>query len=89
VEAFAGSDACVAPVVSPGDAPAHPHNAARGTFIDVGGVIQPAPAPRFGRTPSGAPSPPVRPGSSTREVLTGLGLTQAEITGLQDRGAVS
>src|SRR5215469_6296091 len=40
-EAFAGSDACVAPVVSPRDAPAHPHNAARGTFIDVGGVIQP------------------------------------------------
>ena len=45
-------------VVSPRDAPAHPHNAARGTFIDVGGVIQPAPAPRFARTPSGPPSPP-------------------------------
>ena len=48
-----------------------------------------APAPRFGRTPSGPPAPPVRPGSNTREVLTGLGLTPAEITGLQDRGAVS
>src|SRR5229473_1000357 len=58
-EAFAGSDACVAPVVSPRNAPAHPHNAARGTFIDVGGVIQPAPAPRFARTPAGPPSPPV------------------------------
>ena len=52
-------------------------------------LIQPAPAPRFGRTPSGPPSRPVRPGSNTREVLTGLGLTPAEITGLQDRGAVS
>src|SRR5262249_31272522 len=67
VEAFAGSDACVAPVVSPGDAPAHPHNAARRTFIDVGGVTQPAPAPRFGRTacrpprPPRAPRPPLRP----------------------------
>src|SRR5690348_4293055 len=88
-EVFADSDACVAPVVSPRDAPAHPHNAARGTFIDVGGVIQPAPAPRFARTPSGPPSPPVRPGSDTREVLAGLGLTQAEITALRDSGAVS
>jgi alpha-methylacyl-CoA racemase len=79
----------VAPVVSPGEAPAHPHNAARGTFIDVGGVVQPAPAPRFGRTPSGHPSPPVRPGSHTRAVLASLGLTPAEITDLHDRGAVS
>ena len=88
-EAFAGSDACVAPVVSPRNAPAHPHNAARGTFIDVGGVIQPAPAPRFARTPAGPPSPPVRPGSDTRDVLAELGLTPAEITDLRDRGAVS
>ena len=88
-EAFAGSDACVAPVVSPRDAPAHPHNAARGTFIDVGGVTQPAPAPRFARTPAGPPSPPVRPGSDTREVLAGLGLSQAEINALRDSGAVS
>jgi alpha-methylacyl-CoA racemase len=89
VEAFAGSDACVAPVVSPQDAPAHPHNVARGTFIDVGGVIQPAPAPRFDRTPCGPPAPPVRPGSDTREVLAGLGLTTAEISALRDSGAVS
>jgi alpha-methylacyl-CoA racemase len=89
VEAFAGSDACVAPVVSPRDAPAHPHNAARGTFIDVGGVIQPAPAPRFARTPCGPPAPPVRPGSDTREVLAGLGLTAAQISALRDSGAVS
>ena len=61
VEVFAGSDACVAPVVSPRDAPGHPHNAARKTFIDVGGVTQPAPAPRFGRTACAPPSPPRPP----------------------------
>jgi alpha-methylacyl-CoA racemase len=89
VEAFEGSDACVAPVVSPRDAPAHPHNAARGTFVDVGGVVQPAPAPRFARTPCGPPTPPVRPGTDTREVLASLGLTPAEITVLRDSGAVA
>ena len=89
VEAFEGSDACVAPVVSPRDAPAHPHNAARGTFVDVGGVVQPAPAPRFARTPCGPPTPPVRPGTDTRAVLASLGLTPAEITVLRDSGAVA
>ncbi len=89
VEAFAGSDACVAPVVSPRDAPGHPHNVARGTFTDVGGVIQPGPAPRFSRTPSAAPAPPVRPGANTGEVLAGLGLTAGEISDLRDRGVVS
>ncbi len=89
VEIFDGSDACVAPVVSPQDAPAHPHNAARGTFIDLGGVVQPAPAPRFGRTPCDPPSAPVRPGTHTNEVLAELGLTPGEITNLRDRGAVS
>jgi alpha-methylacyl-CoA racemase len=86
---FDGSDACVAPVVSPADAPDHPHNAARGTFVDVGGVIQPAPAPRFSRTPSGPPVPPVPPGASTGEVLAGLGFTAGEITSLRDQGAVA
>jgi alpha-methylacyl-CoA racemase len=86
---FAGSDACVAPVVSPRDAPAHPHNAARQTFIDVGGVTQPAPAPRFGRTACAPPSPPARPGADTNDVLAGLGLSAADITSLRDRGAVS
>jgi alpha-methylacyl-CoA racemase len=55
----------------------------------VGGVVQPAPAPRFGRTPTGPPSPPVKPGSDTGEVLAELGLIPAEITGLRDSGAVS
>jgi alpha-methylacyl-CoA racemase len=89
VEVFDGSDACVAPVVSPQEAPAHPHNAARGMFIDLGGVIQPGPAPRFGRTPCDPPSAPVRPGAHNSEVLAELGLTEAEITALRDRGVVS
>ena len=88
-EIFAGSDACVAPVVSPRDAPSHPHNAARGTFTEAGGVVQPAPAPRFSRTPAGPPSPPVRPGTHTREVLATLGVPDSEITALRDRGAAS
>ena len=89
VELFEGSDACVAPVLSPGDAPAHPHNVARDTFITVGGVVQPAPAPRFGRTPAAPPSPPVKPGADTEAVLAGLGLSAREITALRDRGVAS
>jgi len=85
---FDGSDACVAPVTTLADAPEHPHNAARGTFADVGGLIQPAPAPRFSRTPAGPPDPPVAPGASTGEVLAGLGFTDEQISGLRERGAV-
>lgn len=54
---FAGTDACFAPVLSLTDAPFHAHNRARGTFAEVGGVLQPAPAPRFSRTPAGSPLP--------------------------------
>ena len=50
-----GSDACFAPVLDWDEAPTHPHNVARGTFIDVAGVVQPAPAPRFSRTPPAVP----------------------------------
>jgi alpha-methylacyl-CoA racemase len=86
VSVFEGSDACVAPVVSPAQAPAHPHNVARGTFTDVGGVTQPAPAPRFSRTPSRPPSPPARPGEHTDEVLAGLGLSAEQIRALREAG---
>ena len=54
---FADLDACVAPVLAPGEAHRHPHNAARGVFVEVGGEIQPAPAPRFDRTPTAQPTP--------------------------------
>ena len=51
MEVFAGTDACVAPVLTLAEAPHHPHNVARGTFASPGGVDQPAPAPRFSATP--------------------------------------
>jgi crotonobetainyl-CoA:carnitine CoA-transferase CaiB-like acyl-CoA transferase len=86
-EVFAGTDACVAPVLGPAEAPAHPHNVARGTFVDVGGVVQPAPAPRFGRTAAGPPRPPGRPGADTDAVLAGLGYTAAQIAALRASGA--
>ncbi|MGK5682520.1 CaiB/BaiF CoA transferase family protein [Actinoplanes sp. URMC 104] len=67
---FAGRDACVAPVLSPLEAPAHPHHRARGTFVDVDGLTQPAPAPRFGRTPAREPRPPTAV-ASVSEILAG------------------
>ena len=65
-EHFAGTDACVAPVLSLTEAPGHPHNVARGTFVEHGGVVQPAPAPRFSRTPSALGRTPPAPGDDTR-----------------------
>ncbi|GIF14730.1 CaiB/BaiF CoA transferase family protein [Actinoplanes teichomyceticus] len=56
-EIFAGLDACVSPVLAPAEAPEHPHNRARSAFVEVGGQLQPAPAPRFGRTPASVPRP--------------------------------
>ncbi len=88
-EVFAGTDACVAPVLSAAEVALHPHNSARDVFIDVGGVTQPAPAPRFGRTAADLPKPPVRPGADTDSVLASLGLDQDAIAGLRDRGVVS
>ncbi|MFD7298036.1 CaiB/BaiF CoA transferase family protein [Streptomyces sp. NPDC059897] len=65
---FEGSDACVAPVLSLGEAPQHPHLAARGTFVDHGGLTQPAPAPRFSTTPTSVHSGPAQPGADTADV---------------------
>ncbi|GGY08223.1 CaiB/BaiF CoA transferase family protein [Streptomyces djakartensis] len=65
---FDGSDACVAPVLSLREAPHHPHLAARGTFTDHGGIIQPAPAPRFSATPASVRTGPAVPGADTAEV---------------------
>ena len=62
MEVFAGTDACVAPVLSMTEAPQHPHNVARETFVDVDGVVHPAPAPRFSRTPSAIAAPPAPAG---------------------------
>ncbi len=87
-EVFAGTDACVSPVLSLAEVPAHPHAVARSAFVPVGGVTQPAPAPRFGRTSPGSPTPPPRPGADTDEVLGGLGLTAGDVADLRSRGVI-
>jgi alpha-methylacyl-CoA racemase len=85
---FAGTEVCVAPVLSLEEAPRHAHNAARGTFADVGGVVQPAPAPRFSATPSAAPGPPPVVGADTTSCLSQWGFEDAEIDALLGAGAV-
>ncbi|MEU5106993.1 CaiB/BaiF CoA-transferase family protein [Streptomyces sp. NPDC021354] len=71
---FASSDACVAPVLSLREAPGHPHLAARATFVDHGGITQPAPAPRFSATPGSVRRPPARPGADAAEVARDWGV---------------
>jgi alpha-methylacyl-CoA racemase len=87
-QVFAGTDACVSPVLSLAEAPVHPHAMTRNAFLPVGGVTQPAPAPRFGRTPAGTPASPPRPGADTDGVLGDLGLSAADIADLRGRGVV-
>jgi len=82
VEAFAASDACVAPVLTISEAPLHPHNVARATFIEVGGVIQPAPAPRYSATPTDPPSPPRRKGEDGAAILAEIGYGAGDIDDL-------
>lgn len=84
-----GTDACFAPVLTPTEAARHPANTAREAFIDVGGVLQPAPAPRFSRTPAGAPTPGAEPGRHTLEVLREWGIDDAQIGALLDSGAIA
>jgi alpha-methylacyl-CoA racemase len=83
-----GTDACFAPVLDWDEAPAHPHNAARGTFMAPGGVTQPAPAPRFSRTPAAEPSPPVRPGADSEAILRDWGIPADRIAELKSIKAI-
>jgi alpha-methylacyl-CoA racemase len=85
---FEGSDACVAPVLSPLEAPAYPHNAARETFVTRDGVVQPAPAPRFSATPGAIQGPPPKIGAHNDEALTDWGFTAAEVAALKEKGAL-
>jgi len=84
-----GSDACFAPVLSLAEAPSHPHNLARGTFIEIDGIVQPAPAPRFSRTPAQPPTPPEAPGERGIASLAGWGLGPEEIARLRTIGALA
>jgi alpha-methylacyl-CoA racemase len=83
-----GTDACFAPVLDADEAPQHPQLAERGTFTEVGGVVQPAPAPRFSRTPPAIAGPPPKPGEHTDAALADWGFGADEIAMLRDAGAV-
>lgn len=83
-----GSDICFAPVLSMEEAPSHPHNRHRGTFVELDGVSQPAPAPRFSRTPSGIPRPPAAAGQHTEEALRDWGFSSKEVDRLKTDGVV-
>jgi alpha-methylacyl-CoA racemase len=87
-EVFDGSDACAAPVLSPAEAPHHPHNQFRGTFTEVAGVVQPSPSPRFGRTPGSIRRPPPNPGQYGDEALADWGLDDGAIDSLRKSGAI-
>jgi alpha-methylacyl-CoA racemase len=82
------TDVCFAPVLSLSEAPAHPHNVERQTFVEVAGVVQPAPAPRFSRTPATISSPPARAGQHTDEALADWGIPEADIAKLRETGAI-
>jgi alpha-methylacyl-CoA racemase len=83
-----GSDICFAPVLSMAEAPKHPHNQLRGTFVEVDGVVQPGPAPRFSRTPSKIQRPPAKPGEHTEEALREWGFSAVDLEKLRGAGAI-
>lgn len=88
-ERFAGTDACVAPVLDPDEAADHPQLAARGTFRRADGVLEPAPAPRFSVTEPDPPAPAPSVGGETRAILAEIGLTAADTQALRDAGTVA
>jgi alpha-methylacyl-CoA racemase len=81
---FADSDGCVSPILSMAEVRAHPHIAARGTFVEAHGAVQPAPAPRLSRTPSAIGAPAPLRGEHGAEILTEFGFSAAEIADLLD-----
>jgi alpha-methylacyl-CoA racemase len=83
-----GSDVCFAPVLSLSEAPMHGHNRARRTFIEHEGIVQPAPAPRFSRTPGGVTRCAPKPGQGGAAALTDWGLDAATITKFRAVGAL-
>jgi alpha-methylacyl-CoA racemase len=85
---FAGTDACVAPVLDLEEAPVHPHNIARRSFLDLDGVFQPAPAPRYVASPLDRPDPPRKPGEDGEDILHELGYPAAEISSFREEGVL-
>jgi alpha-methylacyl-CoA racemase len=89
-ELMEGTDVCFAPVLTMAEAPHHPHNVARGTFVEVAGITQPGPAPRFSRTPGEVQRPPAHAGQHTDEVLgEWLGADVERLAGLRGAGAIA
>ena len=87
-EIMEGTDVCYAPVLRMSEAAQHPHNVARNTFIEVAGVTQPAPAPRYSRTATNLPTAPAHAGEHTRAVLADWGVDAARIDTLIASGAI-
>jgi alpha-methylacyl-CoA racemase len=87
-ELLEGTDVCFAPVLDMAEAPAHPHNLARGSFMELDGVTQPAPAPRFSRTQAEIGSPPSSPGQDGAAVLADWGWSAASVEALRRAGVV-
>lgn len=87
-EIMEASDVCFAPVLTMSEAAAHPHNVERNMIIEIGGIKQPAPAPRFSRTKAEVACPPAHPGQHSREILEGWGFSAADIDRLLSSGAV-
>ena len=83
------TDVCYAPVLTMSEATQHPHNQARGTFVEVGGAMQPAPAPRYSRTATATPEPAPMPGDQTDEILGSLDLRSPEIAAMRAAGTVA
>jgi alpha-methylacyl-CoA racemase len=82
------TDVCFAPVLSMAEAPAHPHNAARGSFAEIGGMVQPMPAPRYSGTPWETPAPAPSAGADTEAILAGLGYGAEQVAALKAAGAL-
>jgi alpha-methylacyl-CoA racemase len=82
------TDVCFAPILDLDEAPRHPHNVARQTFVEVDGVLQPAPAPRFSRTPGAVAGPPPAIGAHTRSALESWGVDAGAIAELEGAGAI-
>ncbi|MBC7985014.1 MAG: CoA transferase, partial [Candidatus Obscuribacterales bacterium] len=85
---LAGSDACFAPVLDMEEAPQHVHNRARGTFIEIDGVMQPAPAPRFSRTDPRTPRRAAGIGENAADILRGYGFDETRIAELGRDGVI-
>ena len=88
-EIFEGSDACVVGIYDVIEAPKHPHNQSRNTYLNIDGTDQPAPAPRFSRTECDVPKSPAKEGADTKQVLSEFGFSEEDISELDRSGVLT